>query len=1256
MLRVRSGRDRSKPPTSLLLGLILAVSSAGPGLRAAQQKKVISVRRDADESTHARFIQTVHGVRVWGGDGISHARRDGNEFLLTQSVCGEIAVNTSPTLTSSEVLWIVSEALQLRGPFAVAPKVELVIFPELERVHRDTGAPVKPGQALNAIEVVEKPIGFRLAYHVQAAHGGEAGGGALTGFLVDAHGGTILQRWSALETTGTGLSQYSGTVTLSTTPSGLGHELRDLGRGGNVTLDMNHSWDMALNGSLYQDADDVWGDGQQYLLGGSTTTPNGQTAAVDAHFGTQATWDFYGQVLGRNGIDGAGTPTRTRVHFGDTYDNAFWWDECFCLTFGDGSKFKTLTSLDVVGHEFSHGVTFATAGLIYSGESGSLNEATSDILGTMVEFYARGASGKGAVVPDTGGNWTIGEQLSTPAFDHPLRYMHKPSLDGSSPDAWSTSLAHLDVHFGSGPMNRCFYFLAQGASSNAASVYASSYLPGGMSGLGNDKATRIWYRALTTYLTSASTYLHARMAALRAAIDLHGVGSAEVQAVRNAFAAINVGYASGDGDDLEPPTVSGTVDGSTGVIQFTAHAQDNKGVALLAYFVDQRRVATRPLGGQATITDMLSFDSRSIPKGSHTLTVAATDTVGNVTYSAPVPFLLTNPFYELLLQGDFEFGSLYDGGLDKRHSAWVDPIGVISQAWPYLGWWCGDFCGVGDTNTQSIHQTVTIPSEAQSAVLSFWLEVFSQEPDDRARDTFQVQVRTSTGELLETLATYSNLDRSRLAIPIPAKKDYRQHLLDLSAFRGKTVQLWFEGREDAAHSVPSVSPGTVPTSPRLSPILLSSSNRDRQITRSESVSGVSVYPNGVGLSEFLLDNVSLRIGETPDTEAPVVWGKGIRGTCGVIELSADGQDNLAITRIDFLVDGIRVGTTTAGPHTLYFDSRGLADGNHQLVLNAFDAAGNQGTSTPMGFSTDNTFSQLLKNPGFEAAFSDWTSSNWSIAWISSIYTTDVETIALNGGIVGTALPAVLSQTVSIPADATSATLKFPYAMQSYSNPPDDGLKVQVRDLTGGVRATLTTITPPNTEACYGQAEVSLMDFRGQDIVVAFVMNTLSIPEGGGAIKGLTVNLDKVELMVRAAPLPSILSQPVSQSVPAGTQVTFSVVAGGTGPLSYQWRKDGVDIPGAQASTLAIPNAASRDEGSYQVLVTNRLGSVLSTAATLRVLTIVYDLNADGAVNVLDLAWFLKHYAPGIAVTNSPADLNADGFVDDADLALLMARL
>ena len=268
---------------------------------------------------------------------------------------------------------------------------------------------------------------------------------------------------------------------------------------------------------------------------------------MDAAFGIQATWDMYKNVLGRNGIDNTGKASYLRVHYSTAYDNAFWDDTCFCMTFGDGSQFKSLESVDVAGHEMSHGVcaTSVPGGLTYSGESGGLNESNSDIFGTMVEFYdlGGGEAAHATTIPATGGNWTIGEQLETASFPTPLRYMYKPSKDGSSPDAWSSSIGSLDVHYSSGPMNRCFYFMSQGASGTSSSDYYSSYTPAGFAGVGNDHAARIHYRALTTYYTSSETYAQARNAEISAAKDLYGAGSPEEQVVWNAFAAINVGSA-----------------------------------------------------------------------------------------------------------------------------------------------------------------------------------------------------------------------------------------------------------------------------------------------------------------------------------------------------------------------------------------------------------------------------------------------------------------------------------------------------------------------------------------------------------------------------------------------------------------------------------------------------------------------------------------------------------------------------------------
>jgi Zn-dependent metalloprotease len=384
-----------------------------------------------------------------------------------------------------------------------------------------------------------------LAYRIRLRLENGAPETAHMDYLVDAHTGALLRKWSSLRTgkaaTGQGNSQYSGVVALNTTATAEGFELRDWTRGrtGNVVLNLDHKRG-DTDGTIYTSTTNTWGDGQNYA-GDATTTPNGETAAVDAAFGIQSTWDYYAKVFGRKGIDGKGTAVTARVHYADNYDNAFWSDGCFCITFGDGSHFKSLETLDVVGHEISHGVCASTANLEYFGESGGLNEANSDIQGTLIEFYARG--GAGDRIGDWGGNWTIGEQLDKAFPANPVRYLYKPSKDGSSADEWSDNLQYLDVHNSSGPMNRCFFFLSAGASPNPKSDYYSCHLKAGMAGLGNDRAGQIWYRALTHYLTSFSGYADARKACITSAQDLYGAGGPEEKAVWNAFHGIAMGEA-----------------------------------------------------------------------------------------------------------------------------------------------------------------------------------------------------------------------------------------------------------------------------------------------------------------------------------------------------------------------------------------------------------------------------------------------------------------------------------------------------------------------------------------------------------------------------------------------------------------------------------------------------------------------------------------------------------------------------------------
>ena len=522
--------------------------------------------------THARFAQTYRGVQVMGGEIITHMDARGRQLAPTDAAFRNINLNTVPSLAADEAIAAAHRDLAPRGAYATAPRVELVVYP----ITTET----RQGHGNGALSFRSEVVRYALAYHVhtelenalETAH---------MDYLVDAHTGAILKKWSTLETAkagkgkpggggslsgtpaiGTGNSQYSGTVSLNTTAvTAGGYAIQDMTRGTGGTFGHNVVTNLANstrgNGTVYQgDADNVWGDGQNYVEGTSTTAANGQTAAVDAAFGAASTWDYYKNVHGRNGIDNAGTATYSRVHYSRAYDNAFWSDSCFCMTYGDGSSFLTLTSIDVAGHEMSHGVTSRTANLTYSGESGGLNEATSDINGSMVEFMGHGGgttsvpnytaitgtiSTLGGTVPAA--NYLIGEQLETSSFAHPLRYMYKPSLDGSSPDAWYSGMGSLDVHYTSGVANHFFFLLSHGSQVDAFSGNIQSPMANGVTsvtGIGNDKAIRIWYRALTTYFTSSTNYAGARTATLKAAADLYGAGSTEYNTVATAWTAVNV--------------------------------------------------------------------------------------------------------------------------------------------------------------------------------------------------------------------------------------------------------------------------------------------------------------------------------------------------------------------------------------------------------------------------------------------------------------------------------------------------------------------------------------------------------------------------------------------------------------------------------------------------------------------------------------------------------------------------------------------
>jgi len=355
----------------------------------------------------------------------------------------------------------------------------------------------------------------------------------------DARTGSKLARLpQVMNAVGTGSSLYSGSVPLQTTLSGSTYQLTDGTRGGHSTYDANNSTSTA-RGTLFTDADDVWGNG---------TTSSRQSAAVDAAYGAGATWDFYRSAFGRTGIKNNGVGAYSRVHYGSGYENAFWDDACFCMTYGDGgTSFKPLTSLDVAGHEMSHGVTAATDGLVYSGDAGGLNEATSDVMGTMVEFSANNANDPG--------DYYIGEKIMKDGTY--LRRMDKPSLDGGSVDCWTSSTRNLDPHNASGVGNHLFYLLAEGTGSKTIGgrTHSATACNGSaLTGIGRTEAAAIWYRAMTTYWTSTTTYPQAANGMVKAARDLYGATSSQCTATLAAWKGVAVTPTETCSASTPPPT------------------------------------------------------------------------------------------------------------------------------------------------------------------------------------------------------------------------------------------------------------------------------------------------------------------------------------------------------------------------------------------------------------------------------------------------------------------------------------------------------------------------------------------------------------------------------------------------------------------------------------------------------------------------------------------------------------------------------
>ncbi|AGK80134.1 M4 family metallopeptidase [Streptomyces microflavus] len=479
------------------------------GLGATEKLVVRDVAQDRDGTTHTRYERTLDGLPVLGGD-----------LVVQETTAGQtLSVTKASKATTAQL-----KAVGLTADVAPAAAEKQAL-----------GAAKAEGSKATEAENAPRKVVWLGSGSPQLAYETVVGGLQHDGtpnelhVITDATSGEKLYEYQAVHN-GTGNTQYSGQVTLGTAPS---YTLTDTTRGNHKTYNLNRG--TSGTGTLFSKSTDVWGNG---------TPQNAETAGADAHYGAALTWDYFKNVHGRNGLRGDGVGAYSRVHYGNNYVNAFWQDSCFCMTYGDGDgNVKPLTSIDVAAHEMTHGLTSVTAKLVYSGESGGLNEATSDIFAAAVEFNANNSQDQG--------DYLVGEKIDIRGNGTPLRYMDKPSKDGSSKDAWYSGIGGIDVHYSSGPANHWYYLLSEGSGTKTINGVnydspTSDGLP--VTGIGRDKASLIWFKALTTKFTSTTNYAAARTGTLAVASELYGATSPEYAAVAHAWAGINVGARPGGGD------------------------------------------------------------------------------------------------------------------------------------------------------------------------------------------------------------------------------------------------------------------------------------------------------------------------------------------------------------------------------------------------------------------------------------------------------------------------------------------------------------------------------------------------------------------------------------------------------------------------------------------------------------------------------------------------------------------------------------
>ncbi|EOP17408.1 bacillolysin [Bacillus cereus VD131] len=464
---------------------------------------VVGEEKDAESgTTHVKLVEKHNNIPVYGSDQTVTLDKENNVKAFFGQVIPNLEDKNIPTFASIS-----------------AEQAETIAKADIEK---EVGKVKNYDGVKKDLFVYEKDGNYYLAYLVKASISKPAPG--YWHYFVDATNGNVIEKYNAVDNiTGFGygvLGARQSFEIAQNEKTGAFH-LFDGKRGQGV-----HTFDA-------ENMDENWFNIFSQWFGYTGVEVESKNkffddkAAVDAHVNAGKVYDYYKKTFNRNSFDDKGAKLISSVHVGESWNNAAWNGIQMMYGDGDGKTFIPLSAgLDVIGHELTHAVTEHTANLVYKNESGALNESLSDIMGVMVEKKS----------------WDLGADIYTPGKPgDALRSLKDPA---SIPNPLKPGEGYPDhynkrytgtadnggVHINSSINNKAAYLVSDGGTHYGVKV----------TGVGREATEKIYYRALTKYLTANSDFKMMRQAALQSAEDLYGKNSKELQVVTKAYDAVGV--------------------------------------------------------------------------------------------------------------------------------------------------------------------------------------------------------------------------------------------------------------------------------------------------------------------------------------------------------------------------------------------------------------------------------------------------------------------------------------------------------------------------------------------------------------------------------------------------------------------------------------------------------------------------------------------------------------------------------------------